>query len=81
MPQHAHVAKATSISAAGTAAVVPNDHVLSPVSNLYRDAQDNVAMRPDTIANTGASQGHQNMQPYLAVEFCIALTGTFPSRN
>lgn len=31
--------------------------------------------------NTGGSQGHTNMQPYLAVNFIIALQGTYPSRN
>lgn len=30
---------------------------------------------------TGASQHHTNMQPYLAVNFIIALEGTYPSRN
>ncbi len=29
----------------------------------------------------GAGQGHENMQPYLVVHFCIALTGVFPSEN
>ena len=34
-----------------------------------------------SVANTGGSQAHNNMQPYLAVNFCIALQGLFPSRN
>jgi len=33
------------------------------------------------IQNTGGTQQHNNMQPYLAVNFCIALQGLFPSRN
>lgn len=34
-----------------------------------------------TIGNTGGNLGHTNMQPYLAVNFIIALQGTYPSRN
>ena len=34
-----------------------------------------------TTSNTGNSQTFSNMQPYLAINFCIALTGIFPSRN
>ena len=33
------------------------------------------------VGSTGASQPHDNMQPYLALNFCIALQGIFPSRN
>jgi microcystin-dependent protein len=33
------------------------------------------------VANVGGGQAHDNMQPYLALNFCIALQGLFPSRN
>jgi len=33
------------------------------------------------ISSVGGSQGHNNMQPFLALGFCIALQGLFPSRN
>ena len=36
---------------------------------------------PRVISSVGEGQGHENMQPYLAVNFCIALRGLFPSRN
>jgi microcystin-dependent protein len=39
------------------------------------------AMAPATLATTGGSQPHENMQPYLVLNFCIALQGVFPSRN
>lgn len=35
---------------------------------------------PDTLA-TGGSQAHNNMPPYLVVNFCIALVGVYPSRS
>ena len=34
-----------------------------------------------TIANQGGGAGHQNMQPSLVLNFCIAVTGLFPPRN
>ena len=40
-----------------------------------------VALNPTSVANYGGSQGHENMQPYLTLNFCIALQGVFPSRN
>jgi len=33
------------------------------------------------ILNNGGSQAHNNMQPYLTVNYIIALQGLFPSRN
>jgi microcystin-dependent protein len=40
-----------------------------------------VFMNAATVSNTGGSQPHSNMQPYLALSFIIALQGIFPSRN
>ena len=34
-----------------------------------------------SVGNTGGSQGHTNMQPYTVVNYIIALTGTYPSRD
>ena len=39
------------------------------------------AMSPQAVSTVGGSQAHQNMQPFLALNFCIALTGIFPSQN
>ena len=38
-------------------------------------------MNTGAIASAGGSQSHDNMQPYLAISFIIALQGVFPSRN
>lgn len=38
-------------------------------------------MSPATITNIGGSQAHENMQPYLVLNFCIALIGIFPTQN
>ncbi len=40
-----------------------------------------VAMNTGSLANTGGSQSHNNMQPFLAINFIIALVGLYPSRS
>ncbi len=40
----------------------------------------NTTMNPGAMAPTGGSQPHNNMQPYLTVNFIIALQGVFPAR-
>jgi microcystin-dependent protein len=51
-----------------------------PPHNLYSGA-GNTAMNTSALANTGGSQAHDNMQPYLVLNFVIALSGIFPSQN
>jgi microcystin-dependent protein len=38
-------------------------------------------MAPAAVSNVGGSQPHQNMAPYLVLNFIIALQGIFPSQN
>lgn len=48
---------------------------------LYASGQGNSAMSPATCGPIGGSQPHENRQPYLVLNFIIALVGVFPSRN
>ncbi len=54
-------------------------------ANLYKDATPDVTMHAGNVtvtnANAGGNQSHTNIQPYLCVNFIIALQGVFPSRN
>jgi microcystin-dependent protein len=43
--------------------------------------QATAALSPAAIGIAGQSQPHSNMQPYLTLNFCIALAGVFPARN
>jgi len=75
LPTHTHTenfSTATASLADGTGAVPAQ--TLTPA---YAPAQNLVAMGP--ISNTGGSQAHLNMQPFLTISFCIALQGIFPS--
>jgi len=48
-------------------------------SFAYAPPQSLVPMDPSTDSMVGGSQAHLNMQPFLALTFCIALQGIFPS--
>jgi len=48
--------------------------------NLY-NSTTNAAMSPAGIAPTGGRQPHENISPYLVLNFVIALQGIFPSQN
>jgi len=80
MPQHNHLMQASS-----NTADLPNadGNLLAKNGSfpLYSNTQNSTAMSGSTIAVAGSGQGHQNLQPYLVVNYCIALVGVFPSRN
>ena len=48
---------------------------------VYISPQSLVPLAAGTVGNAGNSQAHENMQPYLTLNFVIALQGIFPSRN
>jgi microcystin-dependent protein len=79
MPTHTHQANASPASTGGNS--VPAGRYLGSANNMYHAPSNLQPMNPGTITNTGGSQAHQNMQPYLALMFCIALQGIFPSPN
>lgn len=79
MPQHNHTAKASSVdgnNVAPTGAVLAN-----ATTSTYVAPANLVNMNAGAVTNVGGGQAHENMQPYLAINFCIALQGLFPSRN
>jgi microcystin-dependent protein len=47
----------------------------------YSNASPNGTMNSAMLGTQGGSQSHPNIQPYVCVNFCIALAGVFPSRN
>jgi len=79
MPQHTHSVNASSDDAN---APTPNGNAFAvPGNPIYGDLTSLVSMNSESVAKAGGGQGHDNMQPYLAVNFIIALQGLFPSRN
>lgn len=80
MPQHQHALQASSATAN---VPIPTSNVLaaSAPTEQYGASTDLGAMSGSTIGAVGGGQTHENMQPYLALNFVIALQGLFPSRN
>ncbi|MDP9167827.1 MAG: tail fiber protein [Actinomycetota bacterium] len=83
MPAHIHPASADSVSGNATAANPQNNLPANPTSiQLYSNGSSTmVSMSPQMVTSIGGSQPHENRQPYLALNFCIALVGIFPTRN
>ncbi len=78
MPQHPHVFQGTTNNADNPAVT---GNLMATSANLYTAANNLTTLDPSTVGNAGGSQAHENMQPYLAVSFCIALQGIFPTQN
>jgi microcystin-dependent protein len=78
MPRHAHLQGSGDRATEGD----PTDRVLAsrPRRGLRIYAGPGASFGGGA-GSTGGNQAHTNMQPYLAVNFCIALQGLFPSRN
>ena len=79
MPAHNHLVQANS--APGNIGT-PNGNFLANISTkAYGTFTSLTTLSPSTVTNLGGSQPHVNMQPYLTLNFCIALQGIFPSPN
>jgi microcystin-dependent protein len=79
MPTHAHTVSASSLATGGNAN--PNGIYLGGGNNAYHAPSNLTALNPGTVTNTGGGQPHLNMQPFLTLNFSIALQGIFPSQN
>lgn len=92
-PQHTHAVKASdSIATLGAIGVNPGPTVVLaqaqasvneqpvPVS-AYSQGAPSLTLASNALGFIGASLPHPNQQPYLVLNFCIALTGIYPSRS
>jgi len=81
IPTHTHSAMASGVNATDT---IPNntlDFATGGGFQIYRPSTNLAAMNAGTIAPVGGSQAHLNMQPFLVLNFSIALQGIFPSQT
>jgi microcystin-dependent protein len=78
MPGHSHtpIANATTVNQASPAGGVWGNSQQSNYS-----ASGTVTMATSAVAQAGGNQAHSNIQPYLVINFVIALQGIYPSRN
>jgi microcystin-dependent protein len=80
VPMHTHALAATtnpgtSVSPAGNLIATPPDNC-----KLFRETTGTVPFNPAEINPAGASMPHTNMQPFLALNYIIALAGVYPPR-
>jgi microcystin-dependent protein len=79
MPAHTHILNASSAN--GSVLIAVGNLLAGGTNQLYHAPDNLAAMQVATMTNTGGSQAHENMQPYLTLNFCLALQGIFPSPN
>lgn len=81
MPAHSH----GLMAGITPAATDPSGNVMAPTAtgggNVYHLPGVTTPMAAAAISAAGSSQPHENRQPYLALNFCIALQGIFPARS
>lgn len=80
MPNHTH-----TLQGSGRPAIQDDPTGRFPAATSgftpYNSAQNLVDMASQALPNTGGSQAHNNMQPFLTINFIIALVGLYPSRS
>jgi microcystin-dependent protein len=86
LPAHTHALNASTSDGnnrnpSGRFFATSTNGSTAPVSPYAASGGASVPLNPQTVANAGSSQAHPNLQPYTAINFCIALQGIFPSRN
>ena len=89
IPSHTHALMANSApgstnnpAGAVLAAVADSATAISTTNFAYATTKvPDTYLKPDTLAKAGASAPHNNMQPSLAINYCIALTGLYPYRD
>jgi microcystin-dependent protein len=81
IPTHVHTLNGSTTTASTVSPDVPTVLSASTPQAVYGSAANLVAMAANSIGNTGGSQAHQNMQPFLVLNFSIALQGIFPSQT
>lgn len=79
LPTHLHGLQASGNSA--SAAADPTNAFFAPVNAGYGQPTNLTTLSPQSVSSVGGSQAHNNMMPYLVLNFIIALQGIFPSQN
>jgi len=87
MPAHTHPVQANNANADVATPVTPNAGFMwaeadlpdSTLQNVYSPVPA-VAMDAGLIVPAQGGAGHDNMQPYLPVNYCISTTGYYPTR-
>ncbi len=82
VPPHTH----TALGASGSGPTSPTGATWGTqpgrgATSTYSDAVPNTPMNPQALGMSGGGAPHNNMQPYLVLNFVIALMGIYPTRE
>ena len=80
MPNHTHTRRAVS-SQGNTDSPEGNAHADTGGVDVFQSVASNLVSMDSNLQNQGGGQPHNNMQPYLTINFIIALQGLYPSRS
>ena len=78
VPEHQHQLFATEEAASSTN---PSGRMLATRNENSYDPAGNPTPMAGAAVNATSGTGHNNLQPYLVLRFCIALVGIYPSRS
>lgn len=81
IPSHTHVMRTSSRRARSTAPSATASFTEGGEITYAPSTSTLVNMAEDTLSSVGGGQPHTNLQPYLAINFIIALVGLYPSRS
>jgi microcystin-dependent protein len=79
IPTHTHVLSGTTVTT--NPSPVSANNYLAPTASMYGAPVNLTSLTTGSVAPTGGSQAHLNMQPFLVLNFSIALQGIFPSQT
>ncbi len=81
MPSHNHVLNATTTAASTANGVAGSLTGAAASTNFYGNTPGGGTLAPQALTTTGGNQPHNNMAPFLGLNFIISLFGIFPSQG
>ena len=81
IPAHSHAARANTVDAADTNAPSTNASFAQSTGGTLYQTSSNTQLGNEALSVAGGDQPHNNLQPYLTLNFNIALQGVFPPRS
>ncbi len=81
MPSHNHLLTASTAPASSNSPTANSSLARSSGGFAFNNSAPDQTFNSESIDNQGGSQSHNNMQPYIAINYIIALIGLYPSRS
>ena len=79
MPEHTHQMVASNLPPNRESAT--NNFMSGSSNNSFTNSAASTTLNPQSVTAVGGSQPHNNMQPFLTLNFIIALQGIYPSQT